>query len=76
MKKYVAKVREGRLTLNEPTELPEGTEVELEAVPDSDLSIEEKARLDAAIAESMAQIERGEFLTKAQLLERLRTRRG
>ena len=42
-------VRNGRLVLDEPTDLPEGTEVELMPVID-DLSDEERAAIDADIA--------------------------
>ena len=37
-----AQVRAGRLVLDEPTDLPEGTEVELTPVFDDDLGPEER----------------------------------
>jgi hypothetical protein len=48
MRALKAQVRGGRLVLDEPTDLPEGTEVELVASDHVDLDPEERARLDAA----------------------------
>jgi predicted DNA-binding antitoxin AbrB/MazE fold protein len=44
-----ARVENGRLRLDEPTDLPDGTEVELVIVGDDDLSEEERARLHASL---------------------------
>jgi len=41
-----AQVRGGRLVLNEPTDLPEGAEVELTPVLDDDLAPEERQALE------------------------------
>lgn len=43
-----ARVKNGRLVVDEPTDLPEGTEVELASV-DDELDDEERARLHAAL---------------------------
>src|SRR5260370_9225957 len=43
-----ARVKNGRLVLDEPTDLPEGSEVELEAVGD-DLDQEDRALMHAAL---------------------------
>ncbi len=43
------------LVLDEPTDQPEGTEVELTVVEDDDFTPEERARLDAALERSSAQ---------------------
>jgi len=43
-----ARVRNGRLVLDEPTDLPEGTEVELASV-DDELDDEDRAQLHAAL---------------------------
>ena len=48
MQALKAHVRGGRLVVDEPTDLPDGTEVELVAV-DEELDPEERARLDAAL---------------------------
>ena len=45
-----AQVRAGRLVLDEPTDLPEGTEVELTPVFDDDLRPEERQALEASLA--------------------------
>jgi hypothetical protein len=47
-----ARVREGRLVLNEPSSLPEGTEVDLVPADDiDDLDPAERARLHGFLAE-------------------------
>ncbi len=52
-----AHVQNGRLVLDEPVELPDGTEVELmPADQRDDLDDDERARLHAAIAESCAEL--------------------
>jgi hypothetical protein len=43
-----ARVKNGRLVLDEPTDLPEGTEVELEAIAD-DLDADDRKRLHTAL---------------------------
>ena len=56
-----ARVRNGRLIVNEPTNLPEGTEVDL-VVDDASDSLDEaeRAALDAAIARAWASVQAGE----------------
>jgi hypothetical protein len=49
-----AKVRNGRLVLDEPTTLPEGSDVELRVVDDDEMSDDERQRLHASIARSLA----------------------
>ena len=67
-----ARVRNGRLTLDEPTDLPEGTEVELVPVDADeepwDLSPEQEAELKARIAEA----DRGELVPADVVFARLR----
>jgi hypothetical protein len=48
-----AKVRNGRLVLDEPTTLPEGSDVELRVI-DDEMSDEERQRLHASIARGLA----------------------
>jgi hypothetical protein len=51
-----ARVRNGRLMLDEPTELPEGAEVELIPMDDiDDLDPAERARLHGFLADSIRQ---------------------
>ena len=67
-----ARVRGGRLVLDEPIDLPEGSEVDLVLADEQDdLDDDERARLHAAIDRARAQVQRGETIDKAQLLERL-----
>lgn len=67
-----ARVRNGRLVLDEPVDLPEGTTVQLVPVDDDDLDDADRARLHAALLESAEQFERGEGIPAADVLERLR----
>ena len=55
-----ARVRDGRLVLDEPVDLPEGTVLELVPADDGDeLDAEDRARLHAAITRSAEQFRRG-----------------
>ena len=47
-----ARVVRGRLVLDEPTDLPEGSEVELVPLGSDDLDDEDRDRLHAALARS------------------------
>jgi hypothetical protein len=67
-----ATVRRGRLILDEPTDLPDGTEVDL--VPADgwdDLDDDERARLHQALDESEEDVAAGRVLTPDELLARL-----
>ena len=75
MRAMKAHVSGGRLVLDEPTDLPEGTEVELTLVEDDDFSPEERARLEQALEEAEQQIERGEYVDGSEFIARLRARR-
>ncbi len=54
-----AKVRSGRLVLDEPTDLPEGTEVELVMIDGDDLDERERQRLHEALAASEEDVRAG-----------------
>ena len=69
-----AVVRNGRLTLDEPTKMPEGTEVELLAA-DEDVDPEERARLLESIEEGYSDMERGDDVDGFALIARLRAQR-
>jgi alpha/beta hydrolase fold len=70
-----ARVKNGRLVLDEPTELPEGTEVELLAVDDVDeLDLAERAKLYGFLAESIRTHVPGTGTPAAALLAELRNR--
>jgi hypothetical protein len=75
MRAHKAQVRGGRLVLDEPTDLPEGTEVELVTVAEDDFDSEERARLDAALERSRAQARAGQFIDGDLVIAKLLTRR-
>ncbi len=75
MRALKAHVRGGRLVLDEPTELPEGTEVELTVVDDDDFDHEERARLDAALERSVEQARSGQLVDGDVVIQKLRARR-
>lgn len=65
-------VKGGGIVLDEPLDLPEGTEVEI-AVADDEMSDEERAEIEAAIDESLEQVARGEGIPAEEVLRRLRS---
>ncbi len=75
-----AVVKNGRLILDEPTDLPEGEVVNLVPVEvplddgTDDLDDEERARLHAALDRGLADIEAGRTVPAEQVLEKLRAR--
>jgi hypothetical protein len=75
MRALKAHVRGGQLVLDEPTELPEGTEVELVPVEDDELDEAGRAELEAALDESEAELDAGEGVGEDQLWARLRALR-
>jgi hypothetical protein len=61
------------LVLDEPSELPEGTTVELMPVEDrDDLDDADRARLHASLERSAEQFSRGQGITAQDALRRLR----
>jgi hypothetical protein len=76
MQTLKARVRKGRLVLDEPTELPEGTELDLVVADEpDDLDAEERAALHASIDEGLADARAGRTVDAAVVLERLSTRK-
>ncbi len=70
-----ATVREGRLVVDEPTTLPEGTEVELLPLDPGDwLDDADRAALHAALARSDADVAEGRLTDAADVLKGLRAR--
>lgn len=70
-----ARVEKGRLVIDEPTDLPEGTVLELvvdEGIDDLDPA--EREALNAALDRALEQVERGEVVSADQVLARLRAR--
>jgi hypothetical protein len=62
MRALKAHVRGGRVVLDEPTKLPEGTEVELMVVEDDDFDPEERARLHEALDGGIAAARAGDHV--------------
>lgn len=70
-----ARVRGGRLVLDEPSSLPEGTEVELIPVGDIDeLEPDERARLHGFLAESIRNHVPGTGVAADEVIARIRAR--
>ncbi len=69
-----ARVKKGRLVLDEPTALPEGTLIELcAAETGDDLDPKERAALKEALGESWAAARAGRMRPVEKLLEDLRS---
>ena len=70
-----ARVHDGRLVMNEPTSLPEGTEVELLPLDPGDwLDDQDRAALHAALVQSEADVKAGRLVDAAEVLKGLRSR--
>ena len=70
-----AKVSSGRLILDEPTDLPEGTEVELLPLDPGDwLDETDRAALHTALRDSNADVAAGRLVDAEQILRDLRSR--
>lgn len=65
-----ARVKNGRLVVDEPTDLPDGTEIDLTSVGDDD----ERRRLDAALETSAQQFREGKGIPADEVVARLRRR--
>ena len=74
MKALKAHVMGGRVVLDEPTELPDGTEVELTVVEDDDFGPEERARLDAALGAGIAAARAGDHVDADEVIRELLAR--
>ncbi len=74
MKAIKAHVRDGRVVLDEPTELPNGTEIEFTVVEDDDFGPGERARLDASLELSAAQASAGQLVDGDAVLQGLLSR--
>jgi hypothetical protein len=68
-----AVVKNGRLVVDEPTQLPEGTEIELVPV-DDEFDAEERAQLLAAIEEGADDVERGDVVDGFEMIAQLKAR--
>jgi hypothetical protein len=78
MQPLKAHVRNGRLVLDEPTDLPEGEVVylqPLDATLDDEFDDEERAQLREALHEGIEQMKAGQTLDVAEALAELRAHR-
>lgn len=73
MQALKARVRNGRLVLDEPTNLPEGCEVEL--IPADELDDEERAELDRSLDEALEDAHAGNTVDGPEFLAKLRAAR-
>lgn len=72
-----ATVRNGRLIVDTPTELPDGTVLDLVIDDEGDeLDEEERTALNAAISKSWRQAQEGQSQPVETILQRIRNRRG
>lgn len=68
-----ARVHNGRFVVDEPTELPEGTEVDLLPLDPGDwLEPDDRATLHRALAASQEDIEAGRLIDAEEVLRELR----
>ena len=74
MQPLKAHVKNGRLLLDEPTDLPEGAEVELVLV-DDEFDPGERARLIQAIEDGEEDIARGDDVDGFELIAKMRAKR-
>ncbi len=74
MQALKAHVKGGRLVLDEPTDLPEGAEVEIAVIGD-DLSPEERAELHASLDRALEDSEAGRGMDALTFLEQYKARR-
>jgi hypothetical protein len=75
MQPLKARVHNGRLLLDEPTDLPEGEVVYLQPVDADDMSDEEREALHESIRESIEQMNNGQLIDADEALARLRAHR-
>lgn len=68
-----ARVRKGRLVLDEPTDLPEGTEIELLPLDPGDwLDESDRAALHEALRQSQGDVDAGRVVDAEEILRELR----
>ncbi|HVH46996.1 MAG TPA: hypothetical protein VM925_31850 [Labilithrix sp.] len=72
---FKACVRNGRLVLDEPTDLPEGEEVELVPADAVDMGDEERAALHESLRDGIRQMKAGETIDADVAMAELRAHR-
>jgi hypothetical protein len=71
-----AHVVNGQIILDEPVELPEGAVAEVRLMDDDEESPEERAEIEAAIDEGLADVDAGNVMDFDDYIASLRTRRA
>lgn len=75
MSRIRARVRNGRLLVDQATELPEGTVLDLVTDDEGDdLDVTDRAALNQAISEAWASIQAGRGRPASDVLDEIRTR--
>jgi hypothetical protein len=73
MQTLKAHVRNGRLIMDEPTDIPEGSEIELVIADDEDnLDEQERERLHRALRKSWASAKRGDTRPVQEIVRKLK----
>ena len=75
MQPLKAHVHNGRLVLDEPTDLPEGAVVYLQPIDADDMNNDEREALHESTRKSIEQIKRGQLIDTDEVLARFRARR-
>jgi predicted DNA-binding antitoxin AbrB/MazE fold protein len=75
MRVLKAHVKGGQLVLDEPVDLPEGSEVRVALIGDDEMDEAERAELEAALEESEAELGAGQGVSEDELWARLRALR-
>jgi hypothetical protein len=70
-----ARVQNGRLKLDEPTDLPEGAEIDLLAIEDDGLGPEERAELHASLDRALEDKQAGRMVDAWTYLKQYRAHR-
>jgi len=65
-------VESGRIIVDDPMDLPDGTEVEIAVAGDDDMTPDERADVEASIDRGLEQAARGESISADELLRRLK----
>lgn len=71
-----AHVVNGQIILDEPVELPEGAVAEVRLLDDDEESPEERAEIEAAIDEGLADVDAGNVMDFDDYIASLRARRA
>lgn len=75
MQPLKAHVKNGRLLLDEPTDLPEGEVIELVPADTDEMDADEREALHESLSVSIEQMKNGELIDADEVLARLRARR-